>query len=316
MPFSHKIKRKACFFMYAFTSCPFTDLFEHPDNSFPRSDELLYGTLVKIISILPGSWCHVRTFYRYEGYLQRKDLTLLSQWKNRCLEKKLERNGISEEEGQFCMVRKRFCDVLKSPNIKSPLLISIPKGSFVFLFPSLTKNTEEHGYLRLLLLDGQVGYCPENFLVPIGDTRTKYSGVSDKVPSFKIPEEEQEFREAVQKTALTYLDTPYRWGGKSPAGIDCSGLVFMSYLLRGVILFRDAKIKPGFPVHPIPVEQKKPGDLLYFPGHVAMYLGNDQYIHATAKKGVSGVVINSLNPVSSNYREDLPQSLVCAGSIF
>ena len=47
----------------------------------------------------------------------------------------------------------------------------------------------------------------------------------------------------------------------------------------------------------------KLGDMLYWPGHVAMYIGNEKYIHSTGKS--SGVVINSLNAEDENYREDL-----------
>ena len=43
------------------------------------------------------------------------------------------------------------------------------------------------------------------------------------------------------------------------------------------------------------------GDLLYFPGHIAMYIGDGKYIHSTGKAGSGGVVINSLNPVSYTH---------------
>lgn len=47
----------------------------------------------------------------------------------------------------------------------------------------------------------------------------------------------------------------------------------------------------------------KLGDLLYWPGHVAMYIGDEKYIHSTGASG--GVVINSINPEHDDYREDL-----------
>ena len=60
----------------------------------------------------------------------------------------------------------------------------------------------------------------------------------------------------------------------------------------------------------------KPGDLLFFPGHVAMYLGDGRYIHSTAKNGSDGVVINSLDPEDPDYRADLDQGMTAVGSIF
>ena len=116
--------------------------------------------------------------------------------------------------------------------------------------------------------------------------------------------------------ALTYLGVQYRWGGRSTAGIDCSGLTSACYMLCGILTYRDAKIVEGFPVHEIPKEEMKQGDLLYFPGHIAMVLGDGKYIHSTGKVGSGGVVINSLNPVDVDYRQDLADSLYAVGSIF
>ena len=73
---------------------------------------------------------------------------------------------------------------------------------------------------------------------------------------------------------------------------------------------------PGFPVRQISYDNIKEGDLLYFPGHIAMYIGEGEYIHSTARPGSDGVVINSLNPAADNYRRDLAESIYAAGSVF
>ena len=73
--------------------------------------------------------------------------------------------------------------------------------------------------------------------------------------------------------AKKYMGTEYRWGGKSGRGIDCSGLVSSAYMQCGVLIYRDAKIVEGWPMHEVAFEDKKPGDALFFPGHVALYLG-------------------------------------------
>ena len=104
---------------------------------------------------------------------------------------------------------------------------------------------------------------------------------------------EEAFRESIVQTAYSYLGTQYRWGGKTACGIDCSGLAFMSYFRNGILIWRDAAIKEGYPVHEIPIEQAKPGDLLFFPGHVAIYLGNGKIIHATGHPESSCVTVNS-----------------------
>ena len=74
---------------------------------------------------------------------------------------------------------------------------------------------------------------------------------------------------------MRFLGTQYRWGGRSVSGLDCSGLASLTYMLAGVNIFRDAKPAPGYPIRPLSMgERLRTGDLLYFPGHVAMYIGD------------------------------------------
>lgn len=130
------------------------------------------------------------------------------------------------------------------------------------------------------------------------------------------PPEEEHFRNGVVRSARSYLGVQYRWGGKSSLGLDCSGLAFMSYLENGVLIYRDANIKRGYPISEIPREQLKPGDLIFFPGHVAIYLGEGRYIHSTGYKETPYVTVNSLTPADEDYRADLAASVTACGSIF
>ena len=61
------------------------------------------------------------------------------------------------------------------------------------------------------------------------------------------------------------------------------------------------------------IDEKTP---LNVPGHVALYLGNVEYIHSTARAGDNGVVINSFYPDSPLYRPDLPKQITAVGSYF
>jgi cell wall-associated NlpC family hydrolase len=81
--------------------------------------------------------------------------------------------------------------------------------------------------------------------------------------------------------AMQQLGTPYVWGGSSPGGFDCSGLVAYVYSQVGVSLphYSGAQWQMGTPVSK---DQLEPGDLVFFDGvgHVGIYIGGGQFIHA------------------------------------
>ena len=82
--------------------------------------------------------------------------------------------------------------------------------------------------------------------------------------------------------ALQYLGVTYVWGGSSPAtGFDCSGLVMYVFAQVGVSLPHNAAAQYGYG-SPVPRDQLAPGDLVFFDGlgHVGIYIGGGQFVHA------------------------------------
>ena len=87
------------------------------------------------------------------------------------------------------------------------------------------------------------------------------------------------------RIAVSYLGTPYRYGGSNPRGFDCSGLVYYSYRKAGIHVPRTTRDQLSA-ANRVRMSQLSPGDLLFFKigrgdvSHVAIYTGEGRFIHA------------------------------------
>jgi cell wall-associated NlpC family hydrolase len=100
--------------------------------------------------------------------------------------------------------------------------------------------------------------------------------------------------------ALRYLGVPYVWGGASPDGFDCSGLVMYVYAQLGISLPHFAAAQYGMGT-PVARSDLQPGDLVFFDGlnHVGIYIGDGQLVHAPQTGDV--VKISSLSDFGDSY---------------
>lgn len=86
---------------------------------------------------------------------------------------------------------------------------------------------------------------------------------------------------AVIAAAKSQLGVPYVWGGTSPfVGLDCSGLTQYCYRQAGIEITRTTYTQVAAALKKVPVFQARPGDVLWNSHHVAIYVGDGQYIHA------------------------------------
>lgn len=104
---------------------------------------------------------------------------------------------------------------------------------------------------------------------------------------------------AVAEYALQFVGNPYVWGGTSlTKGADCSGFVMSVYANFGVSLPHSSKADRSQGYAVASLDEAQPGDLICYSGHVALYIGNGQIVHASNKK--DGIKVSS-----ASYRKIL-----------
>ena len=297
-------------------------------------DEGLYGQACQVRTApggvtatgeqLPAGVAEVVSFYGYHGYVMANELYPVTEAELRAYLR------------ADLVMMGRATDVLSLPKVQGVRLLELERGAVLRRLP---ETEEEHtaGWAKVQLVDGRTGYVRDVALEPVKYPMDAVFTQREGLPFDAALAEalgckpealvrkaldrwhegsEALFRERLAEQAKKYLGTEYRWGGKSGRGIDCSGLVSSTYMQCGVLIYRDAKLVEGWPMHEIPFEKKQRGDALYFPGHIAMYLGEGRYIHSTGASASGGVVLNSLDPNDPLYREDLVKCLYAVGSIF
>lgn len=141
--------------------------------------------------------------------------------------------------------------------------------------------------------------CPDDRKGWVDKTKITKCSAQKKVNSSNVDE--------LIELAKAFIGVPYLWGGKTPFGFDCSGFVqtlFDFFLLE---IPRDSKdqMKCGMLVRR---ENLRLGDLIFFPGHVGIYLSNGEIIHANLSRG--HVSIDSLEKSHPNYIAHLDKNFL------
>ena len=171
--------------------------------------------------------------------------------------------------GHVATTTNLFANINKGPSVDSPLMTTVTIGVTLEVPDMVTQD----GWLHVRLPDGQIGWVQQ------GDV------IVDNAPYLFARGKRSDF----VATAKKFLGLPYRWGGVSPFGIDCSGLAQLVYRLNGITILRDAGIQRGMKEFAlVPKAKMQPGDLIFFGNpatknitHVGIYIGAGKLIHAT-----------------------------------
>jgi len=164
---------------------------------------------------------------------------------------------------------------------------AVSESEFDFLLNSQGVVTQHHSMIKDMTtgLDFEVypGSTIPDTNFKIGNRTYAFEGKVLKKSEALHP------REIILRIAESYLNSPYLWGGRTPCGIDCSGLVQVLFKIAGIHIPRDASMqaKLGEDIHFI--SDAMPGDLLFFDNnegdivHTGILFKPDLILHASGR---------------------------------
>jgi hypothetical protein len=277
----------------------------NPDYESPLETQALMGTIVEIIGE-ESYWRQVVTPEPYTAWCTNLGLVEMT----------------AEQINEYKAAPKYICTtqhsgVYETPSLKSRRLSDLSMGNLlriVYTEGKKVKPSVKKKWAEVMLPDGRKGWTPAADLKPFAEWAGKQKLTAENIVN----------------TAMQFEGTPYLWGGASSKGLDCSGLVRLTFMMNGHLLPRNAsqQVNHGREIimecdHSITPDSDKlyqemlkrtknlqPGDLVFFGSpetfwskekitHVGIYIGNGRIIHASHK-----VRVNSLIPGEKDYYEN------------
>jgi len=247
-----------------------------PGHSEELATQVTMGLVVKLLKRGRGYY-YVQSHDQYLGWLEPDAF------------QRTDKQGVDEWARSSKVVVTEYFDVIRSGPSRTTLPVSD-----VVIGNILRSGDRKDDWLEVELADGRRGYLPVSSVADYSQWRSTRHLTGENV----------------EQTAGMFLGVPYLWGGTSSKGMDCSGFTKTVFRLNGLELNRDAsqQVLMGRDVDPgKDFENMTKGDLLFFgrPAtndkperivHVAIYLENREFIHASGR-----VRIGSFDPTSPHY---------------
>ncbi|MEO8055164.1 MAG: serine hydrolase [Acidobacteriota bacterium] len=239
------------------------DLYVRPDETSSVDDQAILGDRVTVLEDAAG-FAKVKTAAGEVAWIPERAIRRGS--------------GAEAPANKVARVTSNFAHVYASPSFtKQKPLLTAPVGARMGIEDFLEgKGGDPYSWVRVQLPDGRSGYIAARdvSLFPLEDTSSPWISFGKR-----------------------FLGAPYTWGGTTPLGFDCSGLMTRIFSEHGVTLRRNS-YEQAFQdpqLAPVAFEKLQPGDLLFFGtpdkiDHEAMWIGDGTVLQST-RHNVPGVQI-------------------------
>ncbi|MFZ4262379.1 NlpC/P60 family protein [Sphingobacterium sp. HJSM2_6] len=267
-----------------------------PGNASEMATQALLGTQVDLLQKANGEY-RARTPEGYISWVPASAVTAMNK-----------AELLAWNKQKKLIYTQEFGKSYSQADLKSIRVTDLVYGNILSLIG------EESGYFQVQYPDKRMAYIPKSEAISFDVWLTSRSLTPENVVA----------------SAKTMMGLPYLWGGTSVKGVDCSGFTKTSYFMNGYVIPRDAsqQVLAGEKIDILDQEghfdankalkNLKPADLLFFASgknsnpnarvtHVALYLGNGEFIHAAGT-----VRINSMFKDAANYDDFQTRTVVAA----
>ncbi|MBS4168332.1 SH3 domain-containing C40 family peptidase [Parachlamydia sp. AcF125] len=253
--------------LFYYINSPVIEMREQPNQESEIVSQAYFAEGIKVLEEA-HDWIKIETTVdHYKGWIKKGSLCQRQD------------SFLSNSSTTFAKVNRCAAHLYSvQDTVYGPILTLPFESKLEVLEPKEESNSR---WIKVSLVDGREGYIQR------GDVAVNPTFVG---------------REQMCNLSLQFLGLPYTWGGRSSFGYDCSGFVQMLYRQMGIYLPRDTKDQINWKgLTAISVEELSPGDLIFFGlaedkiRHVGLYLGNNQFIHATVAENLPYIRISKLS---------------------
>ncbi len=246
-----------------------------PKHSGELASQALMGTPLRILEKEDNGWLLVQTPDQYISWVDKGAITMMNK-------DQMERWKTASK----VIYTRAYGSAYSEANLESGLVSDMVAGCVLELLE------EQNDFYKVQFPDLREGYV----------SKREANIYNQWLAELNASEEN------LVKTSKRFMGIPYLWGGTSFKGVDCSGFTKTVYFLNGIVLPRDAsqQVSIGETIDKMGYwNELKAGDLLFFGEkredgtervvHVAMWIGNGEYIHASDKVRVASMISTSAN---------------------